>query len=70
MYYGYTFLNILIRHIFLGMNYYDVPRLEGLLNGLQGQGFDFLIHAIGDRGTVFILFIVMGITMDGHRRKE
>ena len=52
------------------MNYYDVPRLEGLLNGLQGQGFDFLIHAIGDRGTVFILSIVMGITMDGHRRKE
>ncbi|MDP7062069.1 MAG: amidohydrolase [Planctomycetota bacterium] len=34
----------------LGLNYFEAPRLNRYLNELEQVGFDFHIHAIGDRG--------------------
>lgn len=34
----------------LGLNYFDQPRLARYIERLQAVGFDFHIHAIGDRG--------------------
>lgn len=33
-----------------GLNYIDLPRLTNLITELEPVGFDFIIHAIGDRG--------------------
>ncbi|MCP4094340.1 MAG: amidohydrolase [Planctomycetes bacterium] len=34
----------------LGLNYFEAPRLNRYINELEQVGFDFHIHAIGDRG--------------------
>ena len=33
-----------------GLNYFDAARLASFITQLELQGFDFMIHAIGDRG--------------------
>lgn len=43
-----------------GLNYFDAARLEDLITALETTGFDFHIHAIGDRGITEALDAIEG----------
>jgi Amidohydrolase family len=43
-----------------GLNYFDAARLESFITALGTTGFDFHIHAIGDRGITEVLHAIEG----------
>lgn len=43
-----------------GLNYFDAARLEDFITALETTGFDFHIHAIGDRGITEALDAIEG----------